>query len=82
MEEAPKKERRHSERSGWKSSKLHLALIAMTLITVVYAWRPGPAFSEYAGWIFAAAGMYSGSRVLETFVQVRKRADPPRTDGQ
>jgi ABC-type transporter Mla subunit MlaD len=51
---------------GWKSTKLHLALIAMGLVTGVYAFAgfPGDQFPTYCMTLTAAAGIYSGASVL------------------
>jgi len=64
-------------RSGWRSTKLHLALITMTLLTVVYglAGFPLMAFGEYALGVISAAGIYSGSRVAESFA-LRPKSQP------
>lgn len=59
------------QRHPWKSTKLHLALIAMALMTAAYA-RTGFAadqFSNYCMWLTAAAGIYSSSSAAEKFVK-------------
>jgi uncharacterized transporter YbjL len=68
-------------RSGWHSTKLHLALITMALITLVFLFvvaRTGTAtgWGEYCLAVISAAGIYSGSRVAESFAQ-RPPAAPP-----
>lgn len=62
-------------RHNWRSTKLHLALIAMGLMTLAY-WRAGfPAdqFSNYCMWITSAAGIYSTAAAAEKF---SKPAEP------
>jgi hypothetical protein len=69
-------ERVHHGRSGWHSTKLHLALIGMAMLTVVFVFvvliTGGAAgFGEYTiGMVTLAAG-YSGSRVAESFAARR-----------
>ena len=68
-------------RSGWHSTKLHLALITMAVLTVVFVFVVASTGSA-AGWgeyclaMISAAGIYSGSRVAESFAQ---RPSPPPT---
>ncbi len=52
---------------GWHSTKLHLALITMALMSIAYAWAENsPAlFGEYCMGLIAATGVYSGSSVVE-----------------
>ena len=68
-------------RSGWHSTKLHLALIGMTVITAVFFFvvlTTGSAagFGEYCITMVSFAAGYSGSRVAESFAQ---RPSPPPT---
>jgi hypothetical protein len=51
---------------GWRSTKLHLALITMGLLTIVYARAGYPAaeFSTFAMGLIAAAGIFSGAAVM------------------
>lgn len=65
-------------RSGWHSSKLHLALIGMALVSVAFALvvlKTGSAagFGEFAITIVSLVATYSGARVGETLAQ-RSRA--------
>lgn len=62
---------------GWESTKLHLALITMGLMTaafllVVFRLQPGGAvdglFSTYVMGVLAGAGIYSASNVASTAV--------------
>lgn len=55
---------------GWRSTKLHLALVTMALVTTVYglAGFPPAAFGEFCMTIIAAAGIYSGAATAEKFV--------------
>lgn len=65
-------------RSGWYSTKLHVALIMMALVTLVF-WRmgfPAERFETYCIAMNLAAGIYSGTRVGETFAQRRAPAVP------
>lgn len=67
-------------RSGWYSSKLHLALISMTVLTLVFVFvvaRTGGAagFGEYCIALVSLVGTYSGSRVAESFAQ-RPKVSP------
>jgi hypothetical protein len=61
---------------GWRSTKLHLSLITMGLITLVYglAGCPAAAFGEYTLAIISAAGIYSAAATTEKFV---RPAPPP-----
>ncbi len=66
-------------RSGWHSSKLHLALIGMVLVTIVFIFvvltvKTAAGFGEYAITIVSLALGYSGSRVAETYAQRAKPA--------
>lgn len=56
---------------GWRSTKLHLALIAMGVVTLVY-WRVGFTPNEFATYctaILAAAGIYSSAATAEKFTR-------------
>lgn len=64
-------------RSGWYSSKLHLACIAIAVLTLVFVFvvaRTGGAagFGEYCIALVSLVGTYSGSRVAESFAQRTK----------
>lgn len=65
-----------SER-GWKSTKLQLAVLTMSVITLVYAFTGfhQAAFGEYVIGLLGAAGIYSTTNAAEKFA-VRK-SDPP-----
>lgn len=60
-------------RSGWYSTKLHLALIAMVVITTCWLSlvpeQRAATFPVFVGGILAAASIYSGSRVMESYAQ-------------
>lgn len=61
-------------RSGWYSTKLHLALITMAVLTLVFVFvvaQTGSAagWGEYCIAMISAAGIYAGSRVAESFAQ-------------
>ena len=59
------------QRSGWHSTKLHLALITMATVTAVYVMMgcPVAAFDHYCMALITAAGIYSVARVSESFAQ-------------
>jgi hypothetical protein len=65
---------------GWRSTKLHLSLITMGLITFVYgmAGFPPAAFGEYTLALISAAGIYSAAATTEKFV---RPAPPPPSGG-
>lgn len=70
-------------RSGWKSTKLHLALIAMTVLTLVFVFvvaRTGePAgFGEYCIALVSLVASTQGSRVAESFAQRPTRQPEPK----
>lgn len=71
----------HAQRSGWKSTKLHLALIVMALLTA--GWLTlgdvgrGATFGEWALGLATAAGIFSTTRVAESFAPRRVKADDP-----
>lgn len=56
---------------GWKSTKLHLALITAALMTLVYGLVgfPATSFGEYCMALIAAAGIYSGAAAAEKFAK-------------
>ena len=65
-------------RSGWYSTKLHLALISMAVLTVVFVFvvartGSGAGWGEYCIALVSLVGMYSGANVAATFAQ-----RPPR----
>lgn len=63
------------EERGWKSTRLHLACVAMALMTA-YAARSGfprEMFDTFCMGILAAAGIYSGAHTFE------KTRRPPLT---
>jgi hypothetical protein len=59
----------HSHYRGWRSTKLHLSLIAMALITGVYGLASFPAeqFGNYCTAIVGVLGFYAGSSAAEKF---------------
>lgn len=56
---------------GWRSTKLHMALLVMALMTGVYihAGTPDAQFGEYCLGLLGAAGIYSGASTAEKFVR-------------
>jgi len=61
-------------RSGWRSTKLHLALIAIALLTLVFVFviaRTGEptGFGEYCVALCTLVASTQGSRVAESFAQ-------------
>lgn len=70
--------RPHHHYRGWKSTKLHLALITMVILTVVYGiiGFPEAAFSQWSMALITAAGIYSASAAAEKFTTPQ----PPRPD--
>lgn len=67
-------------RSGWHSTKLHLALIGMALVTAVFVaviiiTGSAAGFGEYCIALVSLSAGYSGSRVAESFAQ-RPRGGP------
>lgn len=75
METAPKT----AARSGWKSSKFHLGLISMALVTavflfVVHATSSAAGFGEYCITIVSLVASTQGSRVAESFAALRRPA--------
>lgn len=64
----------NTHRSGWKSTKLHLALIAIALLTLVYVFvvaRTGEAtgYGELCIAVVSLVATTQGSRVAESFAQ-------------
>lgn len=69
-------------RSGWKSTKLHLALIAMSVVTLVFIFvvaRTGEAagWGEYCITMVSLVASTQGSRVAESFAQRPTKPNPP-----
>ena len=69
-------------RSGWKSTKLHLALIAITLLTSVYlftVWKTGSTagFGELCIAVVSLVASSHGARVAESFAQRPTKPPPP-----
>ncbi len=62
---------------GWKSTKLHLALITMATVTVVYGFTGfnQAAFGEYAMALIGAAGIYSTTAAAEKFATRSTKAE-------
>jgi hypothetical protein len=63
-----------THRSGWHSTKLHLALIGIAVLTLVFVFvvartSTGSGFGEYCIALVSLVGTYSGSRVAESFAQ-------------
>ena len=69
------------QRSGWYSTKLHLALISMVVLVGSWATltleQRAAAFPVLVGGILAAASIYSGSRVMESYAQRPPAGGPP-----
>jgi hypothetical protein len=68
-------------RSGWYSTKLHLALIAIAVLTAVFAFvvhatNSAAGFGEYCIALVSLVASTQGSRVAESFAQ-RSRTPPP-----
>lgn len=63
--------RAHPYSRGWRSTKLHLALITMALITGVYvlAGFPAGSFEALVWGLLGAAGIYSGAATAEKFTR-------------
>jgi hypothetical protein len=64
---------------GWRSTKLHLALVTMALATGAYAFTGfhPELYGEYTMALIAAAGMYSGAAAAEKFAGPRGKVDAP-----
>lgn len=64
---------------GWRSTKLHLSLIALALITGAYAFTGSKdtLFGEYCFAVLGAAGLYTGARTFE-----KRQAAPQSSGGQ
>ena len=65
---------RNAHRSGWRSTKLHLALIAIALLTFVYIFvvaRTGTVagYGELCIAVCSLVATTQGSRVAESFAQ-------------
>lgn len=62
---------------GWRSTKLHLALITMGLATFAFglAGAPDALFGEYCMALAAAGGVYSTSSAAEKFA--KPKVDDP-----
>jgi hypothetical protein len=56
---------------GWRSTKLHLALITMGLISIAYiaAGCPESAFDGFCVGLLGAAGIYSAASTTEKFAK-------------
>lgn len=71
-------------RSGWHSSKLHLALISMVIVTGVFfsvllITNSAAGFDTFCLTIVSLAATYSGARVGETFAQRGQRTSSEST---
>lgn len=55
---------------GWKSTKLHLALITQGLISGMYvgAGCPKELFGTFCMWLLAATGIFSGADLAQRFM--------------
>lgn len=56
---------------GWRSTKLHVSLLAMLVVTVVY-WRmglPAAQFGEFCNALIMGAGFYAGASAVEKFTK-------------
>ncbi len=69
----------HPMARGWRSTKLHLALITMGLVSAAYgaAGFDHALFGEYCMALIAAAGIFSGSATVEKFVKPHPKVDSP-----
>ena len=71
---------------GWRSTKLHLALIAMGVIcgAFVLIGAPPAAFGEFIMGVLGAAGIYSTSATADRFASrgSTPAAPPPPSEGQ
>jgi hypothetical protein len=58
---------------GWRSTKLHLALLTMALLTGVYvaAGLPAEQFGNYCTAIVGCLGFYAGSAAAEKFSEAK-----------
>lgn len=56
---------------GWRSTKLHLALVSMGLIVVGFmaTGAKESLYGEFCMALIAAAGIYSGASTAEKFVK-------------
>lgn len=64
---------------GWRSTKLHLALVAMAVIVAGYVLTgfPAAAFNEFVFGVLGAAAIYSGAAAAEKFTPPANDAPPP-----
>lgn len=63
---------------GWKSTKLHMALITQALITLAYwlmGWPP-MLFGEYGMLLLASASIFSAPALMENLKRL-KNPPPP-----
>lgn len=65
-----------AQRSGWRSSKFHLALISMAILTLVFLFvvtvtKSAAGWGEYCIALVSIAATFSGSRVAESFAAMR-----------
>ncbi len=69
---------------GWRSTKLHLALITMALVCAGYVaiGMPSETFGEACMALIASAGIYSTGSVVETLTRKPSKAkvDDPDAD--
>ncbi len=84
MTEIVKEDRQRSKaKSGWHSSKLHLALIAIALVTGVFSFIVATTgstagFGEYCITVVSLVATYSGARVSESFaLRGQRPSEPP-----
>lgn len=81
LERLAKLNERVRHRSGWKSTKLHLALIMMAL--VMFGWasltedRRAMTFDAMVFGLATAAGIFSTTRVAESFAARRNEKPTP-----
>lgn len=68
----------HPNSRGWRSTKLHLALITVATITLVYvhAGCPPGSFEAFALGVLGASGIYSSASVSEKFAKVPPTPGP------
>ncbi len=52
---------------GWKSTKLHLSLITMGLMTLAYYFAATASFDAYCNSLLFAAGIYTSAAAAEKF---------------
>lgn len=65
---------------GWRSSKLHLALITMVLIVGGWIWAGAPIalYSEMCTALVMTAALYVGPATVEKFLRPRQESLGPR----